>query len=144
MERIHELEVSLEILKAIHYKELNVDSCMSIIRKGMEIVDKYPSLTGDERKRLLINVLTRVAKGSDGVFGTDDDVLPEATVKQICILLEGNLVENVIDIIIDATKGNFDINKATVVVQQSCALVRVVSSCFKNKAVKPSVVVMKN
>jgi len=38
----------------------------------------------------------------------------------------------------------FDINKATVVVQQSCALVRVVSSCFKNKAVKPSVVVMKN
>jgi len=62
MERIHELEVSLEILKAIHYKELNVDSCMSIIRKGMEIVDKYPSLTGDERKRLLINVLTQCSK----------------------------------------------------------------------------------
>lgn len=62
MEKIHELEVSLDILKAIHYKELNVDSSMSIIRKGMEIVDKYPDLTGDERKKLLINVLTRVAK----------------------------------------------------------------------------------
>jgi len=144
MERIHELEVSLEILKAIHYKELNVDSSMSIIRKGMEIVDKYPSLTGEERKRLLINVLTRVAKGSDGVFGTDDDVLPEATVKQICVLLEGNLVENVIDIIVDASKGHFDINKAEVVVQQSCALVKIITGCFKNKSIQPSVVVMKN
>lgn len=144
MERIHELEVSLEILKAIHYKELNVDSCMSIIRKGMEIVDKYPNLNGEERKRLLINVLTRVAKGSDGVFGTHDDVLPEATVKQICLLLEGNLVENVIDIIVDATKGNFDINKATVVVQQSCALVKIITGCFKSKSVQPSVLVMKN
>ena len=117
---------------------------MSIIRKGMEIVDKYPSLTGEERKRLLINVLTHVAKGSDGVFGTDDDVLPEATVKQICVLLEGNLVENVIDIIIDASKGNFDINKATVVVQQSCAFVRIISGLCKSKSIQPSVVVMKN
>lgn len=141
MEKIHELEVSLDILKAIHYKELNVDSSMSIIRKGMEIVDKYPNLTGDQRKKLLVNVLTRVAKGNDGVFGTDDDVLPEETVKQICVLLEGNLVENVIDIIVDATKGNFDINKTAVMVKQSCALAQILCGCFKKK---PMVAIAKN
>jgi hypothetical protein len=60
------------------------------------------------------------------------------------VLLEGNLVENVIDIIIDASKGNFDINKATVVVQQSCAFVRIISGLCKSKSIQPSVVVMKN
>jgi hypothetical protein len=143
MDRINELEISLELLKAIHFKQLNVDSSMSILRKGMELVDKYPELTGEQRKTLLINVLMRVAKGEDGVFGSADDVLPEATVKQMCALLEGNMIENVIDIIVDATKGHFDINKTEVVVQQSCALIQLLIRCFKCNSKQPSVTVVK-
>jgi hypothetical protein len=100
-----ELEISLEIRKAIEAKSLDAASAMSIVRKGMELLNAYPQLRGAEKKAVLIRVLEQVSAGNDGVLGTDDDLLPPATLKAMKALLEGDLIGDIVDTFVAFTKG---------------------------------------
>lgn len=138
--RILELEVSLEIRKAIESKQLNTQSAMAIVKKGMELMDKYKHLTGQEKKELLIKVLENISAGNDGIIGTDDDILPQETVTAMKTILDGKLVGDIIDTIVSAVRGDFDIQKATQVVQETTKTVKGLLSflpCFKPKVVAP-------
>lgn len=122
--RILELEVSLEIRKAIESKQININSAMAIVKKGMELMDKYKQLSGKEKKDLLIKVLENISAGNDGIIGTDDDILPPDTVASIKTILEGKLVEDIIDTIVSVARGDIDLHKIGKVTQQSATVVK--------------------
>lgn len=117
--RILELEVSLEIRKAIESKELNIQSAMTIVKKGMELMDKYKHLSGKEKKDLLIKVLDNISAGNDGIIGTDDDILPQETVAAMRTILDGKLIEDIIDTMISVARGDINIEKISNVAEKS-------------------------
>ena len=138
--RILELEVSLEIRKAIESKQLNTQSAMAIIKKGMELMEKYNHLSGKDKKDLLIKVLENISAGNDGIIGTDDDILPQETVLAMKTILDGKLVGDIIDTIVSAVRGDIDMKKITQVAQETTKVVKGFMSflpCFKPKTVVP-------
>jgi hypothetical protein len=96
---------------AIEQKTVNANSAMAIIGKGMELMGYFKDVSGPEKKKYLIKAIEIVAKGKDGVFGTDDDLIPESTAKTLTMLLEQNLVEDTIQLISDAAKGKLNVEQ---------------------------------
>lgn len=124
-----ELEISLAIRKAIESKSLDPSSAMTIIHKGMELLSSYKTLKGADKKRILLCVLEQVSAGSDGILGTDDDILPESTLKAIKVIMEGNLVGDIVDTFMSIAKGApVDVQK---VVGIGMRLKPLVTGCFK-------------
>jgi len=96
---------------ALQNKTVNANSAMAIIGKGMELMGQFETLSGPEKKKYLIKAIEMVARGKDGVFGTDDDLIPENTAKTLMMLLEQNLVEDTIHLVADAATGKLKIGQ---------------------------------
>lgn len=100
------------LTEAIKANEVRIDSAMAIVAKGMEVMERFKYLDGKHKKTLLVEILSRIALGKDGVAGTADDLIPASTMAALKTILEGNLLEQTTDLIMDLTRGKFDINKA--------------------------------
>lgn len=100
---------------------------MNIVGIGMGLLNKYPTLTGAEKRSLLVEALTKIASGPDGVLGTADDTIPKPIVDTILSLIEGNLINGIIGLVVDATKGRFDVDKAVEVAKEAS---KTCSGCF--------------
>lgn len=84
-------------------------SPMDLIKAGMELVKNIVSLSGPERKDCLIAALQIIAKGKDGMAGTDDDVLSPETMTMLNVMLEHNIVEHIVEALLDAAKGRLNV-----------------------------------
>lgn len=109
MEQINIAKVSLMLQEAIVKKEVDASSAMVLIAKGMEIMETYKDLQGNQKKELLVKVMEKVASGSDGIVGTEDDLIPKETVDTLKSLLTQNLLGQVMSIVKDAARGKFNL-----------------------------------
>jgi hypothetical protein len=111
------------------YKDLSLNSLVKhfttyeIIVSIMELVENIDTINNSvahersEKKELVIAVLNKLAKGKDGVAGTEDDLISVEKMNSIKMLLESSLVGDFIEVVVKATKGNININK---VIQSGC------------------------
>lgn len=99
------------ILEALKTKQVNVGSAIEVLTFLMQEADKLRSLSGEEKKALVLSVLTEVAKGEDGKEGTSDDVVSPEIVKGIKAIVDNNLVPSLINVIVDASKGKLELNQ---------------------------------
>ena len=91
----------LKIVKTIlKGTPINVTSIHLIIRTVMEVVEGTP-VKGSEQKTLALKILRQLF-----IDFTDDDL--EST---LINLLDNGAIGNLIDLIVDASKGKTDINK---------------------------------
>jgi hypothetical protein len=105
-------DLVINLIKAIEQRQVDVNNAYQIIVKGMELIDAVPGLRGEKKKDLIVSLIKAVAGGKDRIQGTPDDLIPEKTVQQLELLLKENMIEDTIQVVIDATKGKFDINRA--------------------------------
>lgn len=101
---------------------------LQAVTMGMELMNKYPSLSGSEKKVMLVKALNVISSGKDGIVGTNDDVIPKPVLDTLMKLIEGQLVHNLIDLVSDVSKGKFDIDKTSAVAKDT---VDTCSGCFK-------------
>ena len=104
-------EIKTKIFEAIQTKKINVESAVDVLGYLMQEADKLKSLNGDEKKTIVISILSDLAKGDDGITGTSDDILSPDVIKGINAMIDNNLVSCLINVLIDASKGNLDLNK---------------------------------
>jgi hypothetical protein len=107
-----------------------------IITKGMEMLNEVPELMGTTKKNILIQIIERVASGKDGILGTEDDRISEEYMNMLRIILENNIIDGLIDVVIDASKGKFNIGKAANLAQNvsTSLFPTCFDACFKKKA----------
>jgi len=132
MEQINIAKVSLMLQEAIVKKEVDASLAMVLIAKGMEIMETYKDLQGNQKKELLVKVMEKVASGSDGIVGTEDDLIPKETVDTLKSLLTQNLLGQVMSIVKDAARGKFNLQATISVateVQKKC--LPGLLACFK-------------
>jgi hypothetical protein len=112
--------INLDDLVETVYKNLSLNSLIKhfttyeLIVNIMELVENIDTIN---KKDLVIAVLNKLAKGKDGVAGTEDDLISVEKINSIKLLLESSLVGDFIEVVVKATKGNININK---VVQSGC------------------------
>jgi len=109
------------------YKNLSLNSLIKhfttyeLIVYVMELVENINNIN---KRELVLSILNRLAKGKDGVVGTDDDLISKETLNSIKLLLESELVEGFVEVLIKATKGKVNINK---IVDRGCSIF----TCFR-------------
>lgn len=101
-----EIQILLNLLRT-KLKQENIEmsqqNLMQILKITMELIEKSP-LKGLSQKEVAIQILNRLFQESK---------LDNESIDVICSFLDTNLVGDTIDLIVAATKGEFDINKAT-------------------------------
>jgi len=82
---------------------LSPSTIMQVLRFAMEAVEGTP-VKGKDQRDLAINVILEMTSNMD---------IPEEHKFLIKNLVDGGIVADTIELIVDATRGNLDINKAT-------------------------------
>ena len=95
------------------HDSLKIANAYDLIIMIMEIIEEIYLLDKHDvnKKIILIEVLERISKGTDGISGTEDDLISKNTVDVIKKILENRLVEGIINTIVRASKGLININK---------------------------------
>jgi hypothetical protein len=78
-------------------KKITILNSIQLLTLLIEEVEKFGNLYGNEKKQYVINTLEEIAKGDDGIIGTDDDIIPEYIYESLKILIESNLISDIID-----------------------------------------------
>lgn len=134
MDQLLSSKLSIMLLETVVNKQIPANSAMSIIAKGMELMETFPNMNGEQKQSLLMSVIEKVAAGSDGILGTADDILSKETVETLRLILEKNLLTDITHLISDTAKGKFNINKAIQVAQTANTIcLPLLSKCFKKK-----------
>ena len=82
---------------------LSPSTVMQVLRIAMEAVEGSP-IKGEDQKELAVKIILELAENAD---------LPDEHKFLIKSIAEGGLINDTIDLVIEATKGELDINKAT-------------------------------
>ena len=80
--------------------ELHEKTLMSVVRYSMEAVELY-KLNGNMKKKTVLDLIKKISKEN----------LDAETSCIICSVVDSGLVENAIELIVSATKGELDLNK---------------------------------
>lgn len=82
------------------------------LARAMEVLNKeYPWLSGSDKKIALIFAVEAIAKGSDGIEGTADDILPRRFVHTLKLLINNGVVEDIADVVCEASKGQYQLSR---------------------------------
>ena len=112
------------ILKNVKYvldeTNLNVSNLHIIIKNIIEIIEATP-VKGSEKKVFAIKILREII--DEKTFGEEEALL--------LMLVDNGSVGNIIDLIIDASKGKLNIN--TLINTGSGCLLQLLPFCFKKK-----------
>lgn len=108
-----------KIITEIDNKSIDTQLLMSLLIVAMETIEQTP-IKGTSQKDIVKEVLIDVIK------------LPQTTVpnKEQVILFIQNDLDIVIDLLVDSSKGKFNINKTQ---KQTFSLLKYLFSCLKNK-----------
>lgn len=108
-----------KIITEIDNKSIDTQLLMSLLIVAMETIEQTP-IKGTSQKNIVKEVLIDVIK------------LPQTTVpnKEQVILFIQNDLDIVIDLLVDSSKGKFNINKTQ---KQTFSLLKYLFSCLKNK-----------
>jgi len=108
-----------ELLRArIDKKKISADDVVIFAVQGMQVVERYPQLSGPEKKQLVIDLSKQIV--------SDLKMIDESKRDTINFAID-MVLPTVIDQIIAATRGELDINK--IVSKCSAGIRKLVSSC---------------
>jgi hypothetical protein len=109
----------MEIIAQVVNTLAPASTIKDVIVRVIECVDKFPDMTGPEKRDSAIDLLRTIAKGRDGVTGTADDIIPVGVLDALQNVIDTNIIGDMIDLVVDATKGKFDINSAKEIVKDA-------------------------
>lgn len=120
-------DVIKNMRKLFESKKDMLTNPLNVVAIGMELMNKYKGLSGVEKKTILVEALTTIANGADGIANTEDDIIPKPVMDTIKTLIDGQLVSHMINLVSDVSKGKFDINQTVAVAKEAGD---VFSGCF--------------
>ena len=98
------------IRDAIKNKSIDTSSAMKLIVISMEIIESF-DVNNNDKKEYVIMAIQEIAKGEDMIIGTSDDTISPEVVNSLITMINTNLLDEVVDIICLASKGEFNVNK---------------------------------
>ena len=97
-ELIRKMNEVYQYLKSIHSDSITTENVIAVATDHVQIVEKYNTLTGNQKKTMVINVIKRV-------------VVEQAGDNTILLTVIDATLPKVIDTLVDAINGNIKFNK---------------------------------
>ncbi len=99
-----ELDLYNEAKKLILNTKLDEAIMFKIIVQLMVLADKYKGLTGGTKKQLVITVFKKIVD-------EESSKLNDENLKLIIRVMSTSIINNMVDVIVDASNNKIDINK---------------------------------
>ena len=96
-----------------------VSNAPAIIVKGMELLEKIKEISGAEKVQYLAEAVGNLTKA--GLLSDQQELA-------VRVLLQDNLLQDLVSVIADASKGRFDINKIVEVVEEGKVVIEAAQS----------------
>jgi hypothetical protein len=123
-----------EIRACIINNQVNVTSAMALVAKAMELAHLHLNASdGLTKKEYVIVALTELAKGKDGIAGTDDDIIPPNTLASLKLVIESNILEQTINTIWDASQGRVALQDAIAPLTTNCLTLFITGCMARNR-----------
>ena len=106
-------EMSQKIIDLIAENKIDIKSAVDIVKLAMQEVEKMKELNGIDKQKLVLEVISEIARGKDGISGTQDDIISPHVMAGVKVLLEHDILPSIINVIIDASNGRVDVNNVT-------------------------------
>lgn len=100
------IDFSMDVYKIIH----RVNKQQKLQLEDVDAVD------------LAVHFLTEIAKGNDGVIGTDDDILEPKMIESIAEMLRTSFINDVFKVVTDAVKLELSWPRTRVLLAKYCCL----------------------
>jgi len=91
-----------------------------IIVTAMEIIDKYENLNGLLKKSYIIMAIDNLTRDNNENNDIENNLISQENLIILKNLMQQNILSDLIDTIVNASKGNFDINKSSTVFKKKC------------------------
>lgn len=91
-------DLTAKLSEALLKKEVTLTP-LPIIKYLMKILDVDNMLTGSEKRNLVVEVLSYICAGKDGISGTADDLIPPNILEGIIALITSGVIDEVITLI---------------------------------------------
>lgn len=100
-------QLTNELKKAITDKRIAVNDAITLVAHGMQLMNRFKTMSGSEKSINLRIILEDIAKGPDGEWGTDDDLLSPIVWNGIKSIIDGGVLQAMMDVIYKIQKGTF-------------------------------------
>lgn len=116
------IAVVLVLTKMIKHKELNVSNALGLVINVMTVIETSKAkLDDDSTVKTTKEFIREVAKGPDGILGTEDDLIPPKTLEEIDELLRSSISDDVLYICSELVKRRrFDAKRAVFCMSKLC------------------------
>ena len=94
-----------EIIDIITSKKVQVDDAMTLVAYGVKLMNEAKGMDNKKKIDILMVVFERIAKGTDGQFGTSDDVIPEKVWTQMQTLMQAGMMSSAISVVDSLVNG---------------------------------------
>ncbi len=84
-------------------KDMHIETPYDVLKSLVYIVEGFNNLTGEEKKTIVIQTLEDITAGTDGVLGSDDDLIPPHVLQGLELLIKSNMISSTIDLVCEAT-----------------------------------------
>lgn len=112
----------LVLTKMIKQKQLNVNDALGLVINVMTIINQSKARIDDDTTiGTTKDFIREVAKGPDGLLGTDDDLIPPNTLNEIEELLKTSIADDVLSMCNELVKHRrFDTKRAVFCLSKIC------------------------
>ena len=101
----------LELKKKIEGIEVNADTVITILKYAMEVVE-LSKAKGEAQRELAIKLVRKVVV---------DAPIADEKEKLLLDLIDNGILANTVDLVVDASRGDIDVNNAAKVAVGCCA-----------------------
>jgi hypothetical protein len=82
--------------------KLNITCAYDLIKYLVISANDYTSLSGREKKEMVIQTLEYIIRGPDGIMYTRDDMIPAYVYDSIILLINSGMISSTIDLVCEA------------------------------------------
>jgi hypothetical protein len=95
----NQIAISIALLHMLSTNQLNKTNTIVLLQEIIErLENEFPHIDGREKIEYIVHFLKEVAKGKDGIMGTQDDIIPPNVLTDIQKLVDTNVLHDIIQL----------------------------------------------
>jgi hypothetical protein len=101
----HQIAISMALSHMLATNKLNKTNAIVLLREIMERLESdLPHVEKSEKIEYVVHYLTEIAKGQDGILGTEDDIISADVLRDLQKMTETNVLTDILNLCSDVIK----------------------------------------
>jgi hypothetical protein len=98
----HQIAVSMALSHMLANDQLTTTNAIVLLKEIIERLESdLPKVSREDKIKYVVHYLSEIAKGKDGIAGTDDDIISESVMKELQKMTDSSMLTDVLHLCMD-------------------------------------------